>query len=125
MEEELYSAAAVRVFTTARVDLEEGRTFVWAKTKWYERVTASNGAVEFVHVADSEPDLHRWLAEEEQIDPTALNEVDRGQRFYRDIVEEFSGEAPLYPEAPESSDEAPFSEEQTDVDEARGYHVEG
>lgn len=125
MEEELFAGTSLLAFTTRPGDPEDGRTFVWAKTKWYERLVASNGAVEFTHVADSEPDFHRWLAEEERIDPTLLSEVDQGKRFYRDVLEEFMAEAPLYPEAPESSDEQPFDEERRDVDEARGYHVEG
>lgn len=121
----MFAGTWLRVLTTRPGDPEAGRTFIWAKTKWYERVTASNGAVEFIHIADSEPDLHQWLAEEERIDPTALSEVDRDRRFYRDVLDEFMEEAPLYPEAPESSDEEPFLEERTDLDEARGYHVEG
>lgn len=88
-----------RVFVTDPNDPTEGRTFVWAKTKWYEREEGDSGDVAFTPVADSEEELHEWLAEQ----GLDLDEVDRDTDYGRTVREEFLDQAPLYPEAPELS----------------------
>jgi hypothetical protein len=122
MEEAIHGGVTPRVFTTRPDSPEDGRVFVWAKTRWYERIEASSGAVEFVHIADSEYDFHRWLAEAERISPSRLSEIDTDEELWDVVTQEFEGEVPLYPEAPETSDQAPFDEQERDVDEASGFH---
>lgn len=115
---------SLRVFTTDPDDPDEGRTFLWADQKWFERVEASTGPVEFMHLADSEPEFHQWLEEEEGLEPSDLTELERDEEFYRIVHREFLDEAPPYLEAAELSDEEPFSEQELDTEEVRGFHRE-
>ena len=98
-----------RVYITDLVDPEEGRVFVWAGARWYERVSGEAGDVAFPHVADTEEELHAYLGNPGLVE--ALVEADDGD-FARLVVDEFKDLPPLYPEAPESSDEPPFEEQQ-------------
>jgi len=86
---------------------EQGRTFVWAWTQWYERIEGPTGAVGFTPVADWEDELRRWLAQSGFEDITDISESEFGKRG----LEEFLEEVPLYPEAPVLAEEKPFSEQ--------------
>lgn len=46
-----------RVFSTSPDDPDEGRTFVWARTKWFEREESDSGAVEFSPLEMSEAEI--------------------------------------------------------------------
>jgi hypothetical protein len=47
MQDELFEGVQPRVFVTNPNNLEEGRTFVWAKARWYERLEGEMGNVAF------------------------------------------------------------------------------
>jgi hypothetical protein len=64
MQDELFEGAQPRVFVTNPDNLEEGRTFVWAKARWYERLEGEMGNVAFSPVTDSEEELRSWLTQE-------------------------------------------------------------
>jgi hypothetical protein len=125
MEKQLLAGADPRVFSTDPEDPEEGRTFVWATTRWYERVVDDEtGAVEFPHLFDSEAELHGWLKEEEGIDPEhELSELDVDDDYYRMVREEFMNQTPLYPEAPELSDEEAGESVEPDAESALMHYV--
>ena len=111
-KENLFRETDPGIFSTDPDDPEEGRTFIWAWTEWFERIEADNGAVSFTPVADSEPELQHWLR---------VQKCDRGLTeivgdFARDVKSEFLEQVPLFPEAPETSSEAPFSEQRPDED---------
>lgn len=91
------------VFTTNPRDPEEGRIFVWAKGRWYEREVGDWGNVTFPPVADSEDELRDWLAENDLF--VELTELD--DEFAATVRDELNEEVPLYPEAPELSDQPP------------------
>ena len=88
-----------RVFVSDPDEPEEGRTFVWSLTRWFERVEGETGAVEFTPVAEDEKELREWLFEQD----IELTEIDNG--FALEVCEEFLEQSPLYPEAPELSDQ--------------------
>ncbi|MFW6195346.1 MAG: hypothetical protein ACOC5M_02375 [Chloroflexota bacterium] len=100
-----------RVYVTEPDEPESGRTFVWSFARWYEREEGASGDVAFSHVADSDTDLHAWLWQEEGTELTELDE-----EYARTVIEEFESRSQLYPEAPELSDEEPFSEQYVDVE---------
>jgi hypothetical protein len=60
------------------------------------------GNVAFSPVADSEEELRSWLTQEDGLEVT---EVD--SEYSETVREEFLDQTPLYPEAPELSDEPP------------------
>lgn len=109
MEDELFRGTTPRVFVTNQEDPAEGRTLVWAQTRWYERLAGQSGAVAFPHIADDEEDLRERLLEEGYGEPVELD-----NEFGRQVIREFDEQAPLYPEAPETSDEPPFREQETE-----------
>jgi hypothetical protein len=100
MQDELFDGAQPRVFVTNPNDPEEGRTFVWAKARWYERLEGQMGNVAFSPLTDSEEELRSWLTEETELEST---EVDG--EYAKRVREEFLDQTPLYPEASELSDE--------------------
>jgi hypothetical protein len=53
MQDELFEGAQPRVFVTNPDNLDEGRTFVWAKARWYERLEGEMGNVAFSPITDS------------------------------------------------------------------------
>ena len=109
MEEDLFRGTEPQILTTNPRDPLEGRIFVWAKTMWFERIEGETGAVEFTPVAYSEEELRRWLF---QGGPVELAEL-TGESA--DIIrQEFLEQTPLYPEAPELSNERPFLEERAE-----------
>ncbi len=97
-QDELFSGAEARVFTTNADDPEEGRTFVWSKEGWFERLEGESGGVEFSPFASDDADLRQRLAQDEA---DALTEID--DEFAGDVRDEFEEQSPLYPEAPELS----------------------
>ncbi|HXG35521.1 MAG TPA: hypothetical protein VNL15_00975 [Dehalococcoidia bacterium] len=99
MEQQLFEGTEPRVFSVQSSSENNGRVFVWAKTRWYEREEGETGAVEFAPVADSETELRQWLF---QTEPGELIELD--DDYAAQIREEFLEQTPLYPEAPELSE---------------------
>jgi hypothetical protein len=89
-----------RVFSTSPDDPGEGRVFVWARTKWFEREEGDSGAVEFSPLGMSEAEIHEWLREQD-LEMTELDD-----EFSRLVREEFKSEASFYPEPvePETPD---------------------
>lgn len=98
--EDILEGARLRVFVTNPDEPEVGRTFVWALTKWYERMVGETGAVAFPPITETEEELRETLSPQESAD---LTEVD--DTFAEMVREEFLEQAPLYPEAPELSDQ--------------------
>jgi hypothetical protein len=101
---DLYANADPRVYSSNADTPGAGRTFVWAQARWFERVESEteNGAVEFSPVADSEEDLRDWLAAQD----VEIDEVDPADNQFAAVVrDEFMNQTPLYPEAPELSDQ--------------------
>jgi hypothetical protein len=101
LEEDLFARADPRIFVTDPDNPEEGRTFVWAETSWFERIEGDTGAVEFSPVAEDEEELREWLSEQD----LEITEIDIDNEFARTVREEFLEQTPLYPEAPELSDQ--------------------
>ena len=101
LEEDLFAGADPRIFVTDPDNPEEGRTFVWALTRWFERREGDTGAVEFSLVAEDEDELREWLSEQS----LEITEIDVDNEFARTVREEFLEQTPLYPEAPELSDQ--------------------
>jgi hypothetical protein len=98
LEEDLFRDADPRVFVTDPDSPEDGRTFVWALTRWFERLEGEEtGAVEFSPVAEDEDELRLWLSEQ------GLEVTELDDEFVRTVREEFLEQSPLYPEAPELS----------------------
>lgn len=99
----LWEEADPRVFSTDADEPEEGRTFVWALTMWFERIEEEEtGAVEFSPLAGMDEHAVRdWLAEQS----LEMDELDNADEFGRTVREEFMEQNPLYPEAPELSNE--------------------
>lgn len=100
MERDLFLGAEPRVFVTVPDEPAEGRVFVWSKGRWYEREEGDSGAVEFPHIANSEADLHQWVFQQEKTDLTELDDD-----FAYMVREEFMDQTPLYPKAPELSEQ--------------------
>jgi hypothetical protein len=100
---DLFARSDPRVFSTAPDDPESGHTFVYAGARWYERIEAGEGTggAEFSHVADSEEELRAWLRQQD----LEIDELSAESGFAWDVRESFLNQTPLYPEAPEDSDE--------------------
>jgi hypothetical protein len=101
LEEDLFDRTDPRIFIADPDDPEEGRTFVWSPTGWFERLEGDSGAVEFTPVAQDEEELREWLSQEN----IEITEIDVDEEFGRIVREEFLEQSPLYPEAPELSDQ--------------------
>jgi hypothetical protein len=111
MARDEFRGAKPRVFGTNPDNPENGRTFVWTQMGWFERVEGPWGDVAFTPIADSESDLRDLIAKD---NPDAdLMELDN--EFGKNVYDEFmeNAEQPLYPEAPETSSEEPFEEQDT------------
>src|SRR5918997_6553630 len=87
MQDELFEGVQPRVFVTNPDNLEEGRTFVWAKARWYERLEGEMGNVAFSPVTDSEEELRSWLTQESGLEATEMDEVDN--EYSETVREEF------------------------------------
>jgi hypothetical protein len=97
---DLWEESDPRVFATLPDSPEEGRSFVWARGHWFERITADDsGAVEFSPLTMSEHEVREWLSQDDE----ELTELD--DEFARTVREEFLNENPLVPEAPELSNQ--------------------
>src|SRR6266542_971975 len=101
LEEDLFADADPRIFVTDPDNPEDWRTFVRALTGWYERIEGDIGAVEFSPVGENEDALREWLSEQ----GLEITEIDVDNEFARSVREEFLEQTPLYPEAPELSDQ--------------------
>lgn len=84
-----------RVFSTNPDDPDEGRTFVWALTKWFEREESDSGAVEFSPLEMTEAEIYDWL----RLQDLEMTELD--DEFCRLVRDEFKSESSLYPEPAE------------------------
>jgi hypothetical protein len=99
LEARLWEQTDPRVFVTNPDDPAEGLAFVWANTQWFERIEGDSGAVEFSPTSMDESALREWLSEQ-GLDITELDD-----EFAATVREEFLNENPLYPEAPELSNQ--------------------
>ena len=112
MDRELFRETRPRVLSTRPENPSEGKTYVWAWTQWFERIEGEWGDVAFSPVAASEKELHQLLSQQGIEDATEIDNE------YSEIVrQEFLDQVPLYPEAPELSDEEPFKEQEPEEDE--------
>jgi hypothetical protein len=109
MAREEFRGARPRIFGTDPDNPEHGRVFIWTKMGWFERSEGPWGDVTFTPVADSEDELKEWISRE---DPD-IDLVEMNNEFGRTVYQEFMEEEPLYPEAPETSSEEPFDEQDT------------
>ena len=99
MKEDLFRGTEPRIFSTHPHNPENGRTFIWAWTEWFERLEGDSGAIAFTPVADSEPELRHWL----KVNKCEQDLVEMKGAFARDVRDEFLEQTPLYPEVPETS----------------------
>jgi hypothetical protein len=109
MAREEFRGARPRVFGTNPDDPENGRTFVWTKMGWFERVEGPWGDVAFTPAADSEDELKDWISEGKGGTDLVELEDDYGKMVCQEFEEQ--SEDALYPEAPETSSEEPFDEQ--------------
>ena len=110
--ESLFRETEPKIFTTNPRNPQAGHTFVWAWTEWFEREEGDSGAVTFTPIADSESELRKWLSLHHH--ESELTEI-KGL-FARDVMDDFLEQVPLFPEAPETSSEEPFQEQNPDED---------
>ena len=97
---DLYGDSDPRVFVTQPDAPAAGRVFVWAETRWFERVgDEDTGEVLFPPLPYDEEGLRGWVQEAGE----ELTEIDNP--FSEMVREEFQDQIPLYPEAPELSDD--------------------
>jgi hypothetical protein len=101
LEARLWEQEDPRVFSTNPDDPDEGRTFIWASTGWFERIEGedADGAVEFSPLSMDEHALRQWLSEQ------SLEITELDDEFADDVIEEFLADEPLYMEAPELSNQ--------------------
>ena len=95
----LWEQTDPRVFVTDPDNPSDGQVFVWANTQWFERIEADNGAVEFSPTSMDEDELREWLSEQ------SLEITELDDEFAREVRDEFLNQNPLYPEAPELSNQ--------------------
>jgi hypothetical protein len=104
-----------RIYVTNPDEPEEGRVFIYAKTRWYERESGPWGDVVYQRVADEEEDLDDYMAQDGLPDDlTELDPLDDG--FARSVVESFLRQNPLYQGEVETSDEPPFTEREVEIE---------
>ncbi len=101
LEAKLWENEDPRIFSTNPDDPDEGRTFIWVSTGWFERIEAEDGdgAVDFSPLSMDEHALRQWLSEQ-NLEITELDD-----EYAVDVREEFMAEDPLYMEAPELSNQ--------------------
>ena len=107
MAREEFRGARPRVFGTDPDNPEHGRVFIWTKMGWFERVEGPWGDVTFTPVADSEEQLKESIS---RTNPD-FDLIELDTEFGRTVYQEFMDEEPLYPEAPETSSQEPFDEQ--------------
>jgi hypothetical protein len=109
MGKDQFTGARPRVFTTDADHPMSGRIFIWSKVGWFERVEGPWGNVVFDPVAESEEELRNWISRDNpDIDLVELTD-EYGKMVYQEFME--NTEETLYPEAPETSSEEPFEEQ--------------
>lgn len=91
-QDEMVQGSDARIYTTMPNEPEEGRVFVWAKARWYEREEGDSGVVEFPPIADSFSDLYQLVQQEPGADLTELDDD-----FAAMVREEFMAQDMLYP----------------------------
>jgi hypothetical protein len=101
LEARLWEQTDPRIFSTNADDPDEGRTFIWTQTAWFERIEGedADGPVEFSPLSMDEHALREWLSEQ----GLEIEELD--DEYAANVREEFLNEEPLYPEAPELSNQ--------------------
>jgi hypothetical protein len=101
LEARLWENEDPRVFSTSADSPDDGRTFVWVSTGWFERVEGedADGAVEFSPLSMDEHELRAWLGDQ----GLEIEELD--DDFAANVREEFLADEPLYMEAPELSNQ--------------------
>ncbi len=109
MAREEFRGACPRIFGTDPDNPEHGRVFVWTKMGWFERIEGPWGDIAFTPVADSEDQLRELIS---QNNPD-IDLVEFENEFGKTVYQEFMEDEPLYPEAPETSSEEPFAEQDT------------
>ncbi len=112
MSSNLFRGTRPVVLTNRPDSPEDGKIVVWAWTEWFERLEGPSGDVAFEPIAAYETELNDWLNREgihEELSPI------RGD-FADNIIDEFLEQSPLFPEAPELSDEQPFTEQNPEED---------
>ena len=114
-DNEQFRGTDPEVLSTDPDNPEEGRTFVWAWTDWFEREEGAEGDVAFVPVASSEKDLDEWLMAQGLDRPTVIDD-----EFARTVKEDFLDQVPLFPLDQDFSDDEPFSEQEPDEDMEHG-----
>jgi hypothetical protein len=114
-KEKLFRQTEPRVFSTNADNPEQGRTFVWAWTAWFERMEGDSGAVAFEQIASSERELHEMLLSQNEPEPDELDD-----EYGKEVLQEFLEQVPLFPEAPEVSSEEAFTEQDPEEDVEHG-----
>lgn len=102
MQNEILKGADPRVFILDHsIEGAVERVFVVSKGIWYERIEGQTGAVEFLPIADGQQELRERTAGETGEFDLLEAEDDLGE----EVIREFMEQTPLYPEAPELSDQ--------------------
>jgi len=109
MARDQFRGARPRVFGTDPDNPEHGRVFIWTTMGWFERVEGPWGDVTFTPVADSEDQLKEWISKNNP----DVDLIEMDNEFGKTVYQEFMEEEPLYPEAPETSSQEPFDEQDT------------
>lgn len=111
MARDQFRGASPRAFGTDPDNPENGRIFIWTQVGWFERIEGPWGNVTFTPVADDETQLRELISRDSP--DFDLFELDENDELGRTVCEEFleNAEQPLFPEAPETSSEEPFSEQ--------------
>ena len=109
MGREAYQGSEPRAFGTNPDNPPAGRIFVWTQAGWFEREEGPWGNVVFTPIAESEDELRSSL----ERDNPDVDLVELEDEYGRMVCEEFAenAEMPLYPEAPETSSQPPFEEQ--------------
>lgn len=112
-----FRGARVRVLGTDRNNPEEGRTFVWTKMGWFERIEGQSGNVVFMPVAGSEGELRQFISR----DTPSFDLVPLSREYRKRVSDEFIDQSPSYRNStedgsdrnsPEYSSEDPYEDDQ-------------
>ena len=109
MAREQFRGARPRIYGTDPDNPEHGKVFIWTQMGWFERVEGPWGNVAFNPIGDSEDEIRAQITRE---NPDA-DLVEMDNEFGRMVYQEFKeqSEHALYPEAPETSSQEPFDEQ--------------
>jgi len=111
MREERFRGTSPRVFSTNPHTPEDGRTFVWAWTEWFERIEGESGAVTFSPIdTRTEEEFNYWLSQQGDYDLSTIED----RQFGRDVLDEFLEQPNLFPEGFRQFEEQPLREFTTD-----------